>query len=136
MSSRDPRPGLLVVEDMKLVRWSVRKALQDLVRVRLAADAEKALELLRGPARIDGLLADVRLPGMSGFDLIRMARLLRPGLKVFVMTAFDLGTAPRAAFHVRADAYLPKPFAVDVLRDMVASHLGTGRAEPARLGRP
>ena len=128
MSVRDRRPGLLVVEDEKLVRWSVRQALQDLVRVRLAADAERALELLRGPVRLDGLLTDVRLPGMTGLELIRKARLLRPGLKVFVMTAFDLGTAPKAAFHVRADAYLPKPFSVDVLRDMVASHLVAGRA--------
>ena len=127
MSPRDVRPALLVVEDEKLVRWTVRKALQDLVRVRLAADAEQALETLRGPARIDGLLADVRLPGLSGLELIRQARELRPGLKVFVMTAFDRTTAPQAAFRVRADAYLPKPFSIDVLRDMIASHLGAGR---------
>lgn len=124
MTRRDERPGLLVVEDEKLVRWSVRQALKDLARVRLAANAEKALETLRGTARIDGLLADVRLPGMDGLELIRRARELRPGIKVFVMTAFDLGKAPHAAFEVRADAYLPKPFAIELLRDMVASHLG------------
>ncbi len=126
MTRRDDRPGLLVVEDEKLVRWTVRKALQDLARVRLAATAEKALQTLRGKARIDGLLVDVHLPGMDGLELVRRARELRPGIKVFVMTAFDLERAPHAAFEVRADAYLPKPFAIDVLRDMLASHLGAG----------
>ena len=61
---------------------------------------------------------------MNGLELVRRARELRPGLKVFVMTAFDLEQAPQAAFEVRADAYVPKPFSIDVLRDMVASHLG------------
>lgn len=131
MSARDRRPGLLVVEDEKLVRWSVRRALQDLVRVRLASSAEKALETLRRGARVDGLLADVRLPGMDGLALIRRARALRPDLKVFVMTAYALETAPQAAFQVRADAYLPKPFSIDLLRDMVASHLGAGRRSTA-----
>lgn len=117
------RPALLVVEDEKLVRWSVREALKDLARVRLAASAERALRTLEGPSKIDALLLDVRLPGMNGWELARRARELRPRLKIFMMTAFDQDRAPREAFDVRADAYLPKPFDVDVLRDMVASHL-------------
>jgi CheY-like chemotaxis protein len=117
------RPALLVVEDEKLVRWSVREALKDLARVRLAPTAERALRTLEGPSRLDGLLVDVRLPGMNGWDLARRARALRPGLKIFVMTAYDHDRAAREAFDVRAEAYLPKPFSVDVLRDMMASHL-------------
>jgi CheY-like chemotaxis protein len=131
VSSRDRRPRLLVVEDEKLVRWSVRKALQDIVRVRLAPSAEKAIQTLRGEARIDGLLVDVRLPGMDGLELARRARELRPEVKIFVMTAFDLEKAPQAAFDVRADAYLPKPFSIDLLRDMIASHLGGSRVSMA-----
>ncbi|HEX7901847.1 MAG TPA: response regulator [Planctomycetota bacterium] len=121
--TRNGRPALLVVEDEKLVRWSVREALKGLARVRLAATAEKALRTLEGPARLDGLLVDVRLPGMDGLELARQARRIRPGLKVFVMTAYDHDRAARDAFGVRAEAYLPKPFSLEVLRDMLASHL-------------
>ena len=121
--TKNGRPALLVVEDEKLVRWSVREALKGLARVRLASTAEKALRTLRGPARLDGLLVDIRLPGMDGLELARQARLLRPDIKVFVMTAYDQERAPRDAFGVRAEAYLPKPFSIDVLRDMLASHL-------------
>lgn len=121
--NRNGRPALLVVEDEKLVRWSVREALKGQARVRLAPTAEKALRTLKGPARLDGLLVDVRLPGMDGLELARKAREIRPGIKVFVMTAFDQDRAARDAFGVHAEAYLPKPFSIDVLRDMVASHL-------------
>jgi DNA-binding NtrC family response regulator len=122
--TRSARPALLVVEDEKLVRWSVRAALKDQARVRMASTAEKALRTLQGSARLDGLLVDIRLPGsMDGLELAREARRLRPGIKVFVMTAFDQDRAARDAFGVHAVAYLPKPFSIDVLRDMLASHL-------------
>lgn len=117
------RPALLVVEDEKLVRWSVREALKDVARVRLASTAERALRTIEGASRLDGLLTDVRLPGMSGWDLARRAREVRPGLKIFVMTAYDQDRAARDAFDVRAEAYLPKPFSIDLLRDMMVSHL-------------
>lgn len=117
------RPALLVVEDEKLVRWSVREALKGIARVRVASTAERALRTIEGSSKLDGLLTDVRLPGMNGWDLARKARQIRPGLKIFVMTAYDQDRAAREAFDVRAVAYLPKPFSIDVLRDMMASHL-------------
>lgn len=117
------RPVLLVVDDDRLVRWSARTALKDVARVRVAPSAERAIATLGGPAKVDGLLVDVRLPGMDGLELIRRARELRPALKIFLMTGFDLQRAPHDAFALRADAYLPKPFDLDLLRNMVSSHL-------------
>lgn len=117
------RPTLLVVDDDRLLRWSIRQALGRQARIRLAASAEAGLEAVRKPGRIDGALVDVRLPGMDGLEFARRARKLRPGLKIFMMTAYDAERAPRDAFSVRAEAYLPKPFEMSVLRDMIASHL-------------
>lgn len=111
------------MDDEKLVRWFVRQALKERARVSVAPSAERALERLRTKA-FDGLLTDIRLPGMDGLELVRRARELQPKLRIFVMTAFDQGRAPAAAFQVRADAYLPKPFSIELLRDMLASHLG------------
>jgi CheY-like chemotaxis protein len=112
-----------VVDDDRLLRWSIQKALRAQVRVRLAASAEEALRVIRKDGKLDGLLVDVRLPGMDGFELSRQARSLRPDLKLFLMTAFDRDKAPKDAFSVRADGYLPKPFEMSMLQDMIASHL-------------
>ena len=126
-SSKGHRPGvrkgLLVVDDEKLVRWSIREALRGQYRVWTAESAEKGLKMLARIQHLDGLLVDIRLPGASGYEFIRQAKSLRPKLKVFVMTAFDQDSAPRQAFSVRAEGYLSKPFSMETLRDMLASHL-------------
>ena len=117
------RKGILVVDDEKLVRWSIREALRGQYRVWTAESAEKAMRMMRHIKHLDGVLVDIRLPGASGYELIQQLRNWKPELKVFVMTAFDRESAPRQAFSVRADGYLGKPFSLETLKDMMASHL-------------
>ncbi len=129
-SIRRDRKGILVVDDEKLVRWAIREALRGQYRVWTAESAEQALRMLERIRHLDGILVDIRLPGASGYEFIRSVRSLRPELKVFVMTAFDQESAPRQAFSVRADGYLSKPFAMETLRDMMASHLSAAAPRP------
>jgi CheY-like chemotaxis protein len=124
-SARRGRKGILIVDDEKLVRWSLREALREQYRVWTADTAEKALRMLTRLKNLDGVLVDIRLPGASGYELIHQLRALRPNLKVFIMTAYDHETAPRQAFSVRADGYLSKPFSLEMVKDMLASHLMT-----------
>jgi len=121
--TRRDRKGVLVVDDEKLVRWSIREALRGQYRVWTADSAEKAVRMVRRIKHLDGVLVDIRLPGASGYELIRELRAVKPDLKVFVMTAYDRESAPRQAFSVRADGYLAKPFSLEMLKDMLASHL-------------
>ena len=120
---RRGRKGILVVDDDKLVRWSMREALRANYRIWTAESAEQALKVIRQLKSLDAILVDIRLPGSSGYDLIPQLRAERPELKIFVMTAYDQDSAPRQAFSVRADGYLSKPFAIETLVDMMASHL-------------
>jgi CheY-like chemotaxis protein len=120
---RRGRKGILVVDDDKLVRWSVREALRANYRIWTAESAEQALKVIRRLKSLDAVLVDIRLPGSSGYELIPLLRAERPELKIFVMTAYDQDSAPRQAFGVRADGYLSKPFAIETLVDMMASHL-------------
>jgi CheY-like chemotaxis protein len=124
---RGARRALLVVDDDKLIRWTIREALRADYRVQLAATARRALDLLAGPGIIDGLLTDLHLPDMSGSQLIRLARAVRPGLKVFLMTANERETGAREAFGARADGFLTKPADLDTLRSMLACHLAGRR---------
>lgn len=133
-AGRTQRKGLLVVDDEKLIRWSIREALRSEYRVWTAGSAEEALRRLDRLKHLDGLLVDIRLPGASGYELIEKAKRVRPELKVFVMTGYDHQSAPRQAFSVRADGYLSKPFPMELLQAMMASHLMTpltGSAKPA-----
>ena len=81
---------VLVVEDDPDVRAYVAETLSTLnYRVKQAADAEAAINILDEASRIDLLLTDVVMPGMNGRVLADRAMQRRPGLKVLYMTGYS-----------------------------------------------
>ncbi|MBV8534488.1 MAG: response regulator [Alphaproteobacteria bacterium] len=104
---------ILVVEDNDLVRESAIQVIGELgYRVLHAASGPLALTILRGPEPIDVLFTDVVMPdGISGIELVRQARELRPGLKVLVTSGFA-GHVAAGAMPAPDVAFLPKPYAV------------------------
>jgi signal transduction histidine kinase len=107
-----PRETILVVEDNEGVRAYARSVLEEVgYSVLEAGQADAALRLLDGNARIDLLFTDVVLPGgMSGRALADRAGRLRNGLPVL----FTTGYTPNAiVHHGRLDAgvhLLGKPY--------------------------
>lgn len=84
-------------------------------RVLEPSEAEAALAILRGPARIDLLFTDVVLPGKSGRVLADLAAVLRPGLKVLFTTGYSRNAI---VHHGRLDAgvqLITKPFTFEQL---------------------
>ena len=104
---------ILVVEDNDLVRDSAIQAIGELgYRVLCAANGPLALDILRGPEPIDVLFTDVVMPdGISGIELVRQARELRPGLKALVTSGFA-GHLVAGTESAPDLPYLPKPYAV------------------------
>ncbi len=74
-----------------------------------AADAHAALLLLQ-TKRVDLVVSDVKMPNMSGIELLSEILHIKPGLPVIFLTAF--GSIPEAVAAVKAGAvdYLSKPF--------------------------
>jgi len=108
-----------VVDDDPALRWVMDKALAEAGHtVRLFASAEEAQQALSA-ATPAVLVSDVRLPGESGFDLLKVLRKDHPKLPVIVVTAHaDLESAV-SAYQGGAFEYLPKPFDVDELAALV-----------------
>jgi len=121
-------PEIWVVDDDPALRWVMDKALADAGHaVRLFASVEEAKQALN-TATPAVLVSDVRLPGESGFDLLKHLRKEHPRLPVIVVTAHaDLESAV-AAYQGGAFEYLPKPFDVDELAALVQRAL---QAQPA-----
>ncbi|HQR36114.1 MAG TPA: sigma-54 dependent transcriptional regulator [Blastocatellia bacterium] len=104
----------------------------------VAIDGRSALvHLEREQEVIDLLLTDVRMPGLTGDQLLVKMRELRPEAPVIVMTAF--GSVEQAVAMVKAGAYqyLTKPFQTDELLRVVETALSESAAqrEQARLRR-
>jgi two-component system nitrogen regulation response regulator GlnG len=102
-----------VVDDDASVRWVLEKALQhDGMQVRGFAEAG-AVQLALQREQPDVLVTDIRMPGISGIELLQYLESLRPALPVIVITAHsDLDSAV-TAYRSGAFEYLPKPFDVD-----------------------
>jgi CheY-like chemotaxis protein len=85
------RGTILVVEDDLAVRRMAVSALAELgYQVREAQDGRAALEILQGSGPIDLLFTDMIMPnGISGHELAKTARGLRPGLKVLLTSGYS-----------------------------------------------
>lgn len=84
-----------------------------------ANDCESALLALK-----DGtyamVLADVSMPEMNGFDLLKTLKRLHPDLPVVIMTGHNLSEPATAMIKASADAYLTKPFRHDAVKAVLS----------------
>jgi FixJ family two-component response regulator len=119
-------PILAVIDDDESVRAALRSLLRSFgFEVELFPSAEDFLALAWADC-FACLIVDIRMPGMSGLDLLR--QLLAEGYRVptIIMTAIDDPTAQRRAIDYGAEAFLRKPFAEDHLIAAVQSALEAG----------
>jgi PAS domain S-box-containing protein len=125
---------ILVVEDETPVRQLVTSTLQRTGYTVLSAeDATSAMARLKGHgAPIDLLLTDVIMPGRNGRELARDALEFQPGLPVLFMSGYADRTFGPDGPGGLGDAFLQKPFALDVLVARVRQVLGgSPRTPPA-----
>jgi two-component system nitrogen regulation response regulator GlnG len=111
--------AILVVDDEPSIRFVLEKALGKAGHeVVCAASAEEARELLAARS-FDVALLDVRLPGVSGFELLEEIRAAGRRPLVVVMTAQDTLRAAVNAMRLGAEDYLVKPFDLPRLLQVV-----------------
>ena len=104
-----------IVDDDASIRFVLERALaREQLHTRSFSQAREVLNALDEPGgeAPQLLVSDIRMPGDSGLELLRLIRQRLPHLPVIIMTAFaDLDSAV-AAFQGGAFEYLPKPFDV------------------------
>ena len=115
--------NLLVVDDELGMRQFLTHLLQrEGHTVRVAENGQEAMTLLRQEPT-DLMLSDIRMPDMTGIDLLRAARESYPQLEVIMMTAFANVDTAREAFLLGAYDFVQKPFDNDLLKETVARAL-------------
>jgi PAS domain S-box-containing protein len=123
-----PRSGgevILVVEDDDQVRTVVSKGLPRLgYEVLVVRNAEEALALSdKHRGRIDLLLTDVVMPGLSGPELAERLTARRPETRVVFMSGYPAGDDPSTGFELNGRVYLQKPFALAELAEKIRTAL-------------
>ena len=101
---------VLIVEDVALIRMTTVDMVESLGHVALeAGDGTQALALIEANPDLDVMLTDLGLPGMSGVQLVKEVRKLRPGLKIVIASGYSTESADNAELPTDV-SFLPKPY--------------------------
>jgi DNA-binding NtrC family response regulator len=113
------RISILIVDDEPSVRDSLYNwFMEDGYRVECAEDAKKALLKLESES-FDIILADIKMPGMDGLEMLRRIKTLKKDSVVIMMTAFATVDTAVQALKEGAFDYVTKPFDPDDLTHLI-----------------
>ena len=118
-----PHPRVLIVDDETVLARSLTIDLEDDgFSVDTAASGEAALELIQ-VSRPDLILLDLRLPGMSGIDVLEKIRTFDDHPAVIIMTAYGDTQTTVEAVKRGADNFINKPFELHELKQLIQKAL-------------
>jgi DNA-binding NtrC family response regulator len=117
----DARHRVLVVDDERLIRWSLSETLRHQgYAVVEAGDARSALsEANDAPESFGVVLLDVRLPDSTDLTLLTNLRRLMSDARIIVMTAHGSPELAQGALDLGAYRVLDKPFGMSELAEIV-----------------
>ena len=113
------RGAILIVDDEEGPRMSMRFVFKDDYEVYTAADGATAIEIVQ-KNKIDVAILDIRMPGMSGVEVLERIKYIDPTIEAVMLTAFETTDTIRQALKLRACDYLNKPYELSVLRAAVS----------------
>ena len=128
-------PRILIVDDDPGQRSLLNTFLRTQGLETVTADSgQQALETLR-TGKFDMMISDVRMPGLSGLETLRLARQEHATLPVLLVTAFTDVRDAVAAMRDGAVNYLAKPIDLDELLASVRQAVGIARSVPLQFDR-
>lgn len=117
---KEPKKRILIIEDDQEMRFLLKDLIEEQpeYEVEEVSDGAEAFPKLMGKD-FDLIITDIRMPGLSGLDIIPGLRNLQPGVSIIAITAFGSEEIQRKALARGAQAYLEKPVPLDRLRRLI-----------------
>ena len=120
-AKNSPTLRVLIVEDERLIRWSIAETLEHAGHVVIEAeDGASAIRSLTNLGEaVDAVMLDYRLPDSNDLSLLAHVRRLSPRSAVILMTAFGTPEITRAALDLGVYQVLNKPFEMHDLQSLL-----------------
>jgi DNA-binding NtrC family response regulator len=109
---------VLVVDDEPLILMSISRFLKSIALVKTVSTAEEAIDAIK-EQDYDLCFLDVKLPGMTGLDAMKVINAISPNTKVAIMTGNLLNEAMVEQVDDYAYTFIEKPFALSDIEDVV-----------------
>jgi DNA-binding response OmpR family regulator len=127
MAASEEDAYILVVDDEGAIRYSISKTLQRIgYQVHTAASGEEALEMLQHQD-YDVVLTDIRMPGLSGVELLSRIKEQVPDAVVILLTGYGSMETAIESLRLGAHDYLVKPSSSQDIRQSVAQGVERAR---------
>ena len=103
--------SILIVDDEVGPRESLRMILKPIYEIYTATNGDEALQVIQNE-NIDLVTLDLRMPGLSGIDVLREIKKIKADVEVIVITGYGTLTNAQEAIRYGAGDFISKPFNV------------------------
>jgi nitrogen regulation protein NR(I) len=117
---------LLIVDDDKSIRYSLKRMLEDKYSIITAQNGEEALDRIRQTPP-DLIIMDIRMPGRNGIDVLKEIKSIDPKSLAIIMTAYGTTETAIEAMKYGAFDYILKPFPIPQMKGLVEKALSLRR---------
>jgi len=112
------------VDDEEGIRESLKLILSDFYELIVISEGDKCLDVLKGAPDIKLALLDIKMPKVSGLEVLRKIKENFPKLNVIIITGYKSVETAAEAVRLGASGYIVKPFKSDEILATVRKNLG------------
>ena len=110
--------SILIVDDDKAIRYSLKRMLEEKYSILTAQNGEEALNCVKESSP-DLIIMDIKMPGRSGIDVLKEIKSIDPKSLVIMMTAYGTTETAIEAMKFGAFDYILKPFPILQMKELV-----------------
>ena len=103
--------SILIVDDEVGPRESLRMILKSMYEVHTAENGQEAINFI-SQKKVDLVTLDLRMPGLSGIEVLQEIKKLQPDIEVIIVTGYGTLTNAQEAIRYGAADFISKPFNV------------------------
>jgi two-component system NtrC family response regulator/two-component system nitrogen regulation response regulator GlnG len=117
---------ILIVDDEKSIRYSLKRMMEGKYSILTAQNGEEALDRVKESSP-DLIIMDIKMPGRNGIDVLKEIRSIDPKSLVIIMTAYGTTETAIEAMKYGAFDYILKPFPIPQMKGLVEKALSLRR---------
>ena len=123
--TEEKKHTILIVDDEEIIRDLLAEVLED-YSTSIANDGQEAIDKIKTNT-FDLVITDLRMPNVSGEEVVRFAREKDPGIRVIVISGYSSLHTVSQSISNGACAFLSKPFSIKELMQTVENALVAGQ---------
>lgn len=118
------KPKILICDDEEGVRESLKLILDEDYELSFCSDGGKCLGALKNNPKLDLVLMDIKMPKISGLEILKQIKSVNPRIKVIMVTGYRSVETAEETVKAGACDYVLKPFTSKDVLEAVKRQIG------------